>query len=383
MAVQLWTDDFLDLRRQVMDPLADEVIDYVYQEQDVEGVNKLMNDLVRNDGIPSDQLPLIVLDYLDKTEKLIDVDDSLIKKGEEVFTNYGPEILMILGFYSLPASYAAKKGVQVLYRTAYLTKRPVRRVFETTQMVIDVMTVGGLGPGGRGLRSAQKVRLMHAAIRRLLLTDREIPWNRETLGAPINQEDLAGTLMTFSFLVLEGLERLEIRLKPEEQEAYLHAWQAVGRVMGVDNELIPSNVQEAGILTGKIRQRQIAASVEGQLMTKALVDGMETLLPRPIQGLVPSMIHFFLDSDPFMKENIAKMLDVPPADWTKILVHIITEFSEFVNWFSERSNTSAALMRFFSRHFVEGLLEVERGGNRASFSIPEHLQDEWRLDPNR
>src|SRR6187549_451702 len=128
---------------------------------------------------------------------------------------------MLLCCYSLPSSYAARKGVQVLHRTAYLAKRPNRRLFETAQFIVDVLSPGGLGPLGHGQRTAQKVRLMHAAIRHLILHDPNTRWPADDLGVPINQEDLLGTLMTFTWLILDGLSRLGVRLTPQEQQAYL------------------------------------------------------------------------------------------------------------------------------------------------------------------
>src|SRR5262245_15657081 len=77
----------------------------------------------------------------------------------------GPEIIMTLFCYGLPSCYAAAKGVQVLALTTRLFSNPTRRVIETAQMVVDVMAPGGLAARGRGIRTAQKVRLMHAAVR--------------------------------------------------------------------------------------------------------------------------------------------------------------------------------------------------------------------------
>jgi len=57
----------------------------------------------------------------------------------------------------------------VLFETGELYQRPNRRVFETLQMVVDVMSPGGLAAEGRGSLTALKVRLMHAAVRKLLL----------------------------------------------------------------------------------------------------------------------------------------------------------------------------------------------------------------------
>ena len=63
---------------------------------------------------------------------------------------------------------------------------------------------GALDAGGAGIRSAQKVRLMHDAVRHLIL---EHGWD-PALGLPINQEDQLGTLLTFSAVILDGLRKL-------------------------------------------------------------------------------------------------------------------------------------------------------------------------------
>ena len=169
-------------------------------------------------------LPAPVLEYLAKSAAIINRAPGVATAGEQLFSEHGPEIMMLLCCYSLPSSYAAKKGVQVLHRTAYLAKRPNRRLFETAQFIVDVLSPGGLGPGGKGVRTAQKVRLMHAGIRHLILVDTKAPWSVDALGVPINQEDLLGTLMTFTWLILDGLAKLGVTLTPREQEAYLAAW---------------------------------------------------------------------------------------------------------------------------------------------------------------
>ena len=112
-------------------------------------------------------------------------------------------------------------------------------------MIFDAMSVGGLEPGGRGIRSVQKVRLMHAAVRCLI--QRSGQWNAEW-GAPINQEDLAGTLMTFSWTVVDAIEKLSVVVTPEEAEAYLHAWKVAGAVLGIRAELLPRDMSDAELL---------------------------------------------------------------------------------------------------------------------------------------
>lgn len=381
MSNVVWNDDFLNRMRLEGDAVADRVIDEIFQQGDLAAVNKAMAALICNDGIPAPSLPVGIRDYLITTAELPQVDQEKLLAGQRVFELYGPEILAILGFYSLPAAYAARKGVQVLYRTAYLLKRPVRRVFETAQMIVDVLVDGGLAPGGRGVRTTQKVRLMHGAVRKLTLKNPQQPWDMG-LGLPLNQEDLAGTLMTFSYLVLNGLERLNVELTTYQKESYLHCWQIVGHVIGIRPELIPDSLEDAEKLTRIIYDRQVAFSEEGCALTHALIEGMQEIIPdRIFEGLPPSMIHYFLNKDPITGKNIADMLRVPPANWTESALLALRALDTFTGWLSHESNFAIRAMRFFSRSFTEGLLRVERGGSRPPFFVPDSLQALWKLNP--
>ena len=51
-------------------------------------------------------------------------------------------------------------------------------------------------------------------------------------GYPINQEDLAGTLSTFSSVVLRGLELLGVMATDSEKYGYQQLWKFVGYYLG-------------------------------------------------------------------------------------------------------------------------------------------------------
>ncbi|MFO0547287.1 MAG: oxygenase MpaB family protein [Polyangiaceae bacterium] len=373
-----FSDETLDEMRERGDPEADAVISAVFADGETQAVNGLMASLVRNDGIPSEGLPEVVRAFLTKTSKMPDYESDSVRVAQETFAKYGPEVLVALGFYALPAAYAAKKGVQVLYRTAYLAKRPMRRVFETTQMVIDVLSPGGLAPDGAGVRTAQKVRLMHAAVRHLLLHDPERPWAAE-LGVPINQEDLAGTLMTFSYLVLDGLERLNVSLSDAQRESYQHAWGIIARIMGIHADLVPSTVAEAKELTTRIYKRQIAASDEGKALMTALLEGYEDLLPATfLKGVPRSLVHYFLDADPVTGSNISDLLGVPPADWTETVLRVAERLiAESEAVFGKDVNPMRLTTRRLGLEIVDALMSLERGGARPPFRVPADLRAGW------
>jgi hypothetical protein len=289
--------------------------------------------------------------------------------AQRTFAELGPEILMVLGFYSLPASYAARKGVKVLARTARLVDGPLRRVMETTQMVVDVMTPGGLEREGTGVATIVKVRLMHAAVRHLLRHDKGTRWDLEADGLPINQEDFAGTLTTFSTLIVEGLERMNVPMAPRDQQAWIECWGGIARMLGLREELIPATLDESRRLKDKIQSRQIEPSPEGRELTVALVEMYNRLVPGTwIDGISPSLMRQFLPA------HVADGLGVPKANFTRYVVGIMRRAAGW-GMFERRLR---ARFRRFNLAFIQALLNIERGGTRPAFAIPTHLADGWR-----
>jgi uncharacterized protein (DUF2236 family) len=368
------TDAILDAARTRGDDLADATVAEVFTAGDAGAVARLLATLMRDDQQPGALAPP-VLDYLQQTSGVIARSPEPVAAGERLFAEHGPEVLMLLCCYSLPSSYAARKGVQVLHRTAYLAKRPNRRLFETAQFIVDVLSPGGLGPSGRGVRTAQKVRLMHAAIRHLIRADTSVPWDANDLGVPINQEDLLGTLMTFTWLILDGLSRLGIRLTPQEQQAYLETWLAVGQLMGIEPRLLPQTVKDARDTTALIERRQVAESPQGREMTAALLGMMQTNLPHPFKSMPGCLIREFLPS------NVATFLGIPSHPLREELIRLADDAMRPLERFVDFEAKRHALVRTFSIHLLRSMLHVELDGQPARFALPDSLQEDWQIAP--
>jgi hypothetical protein len=368
MSIAVLTDAFLDRMREVADPPADRAIQAVFQSGDRAAVQRVLDTVQRNDEFVPDALPAPVRQYLEELPEIPEPEQALIQEGQDLFAEHGPEVMMILACYSLPAAYAARKGVQVLYRTGYLADRPNIRLFQTSQMVIDVMTPGGLGPKGRGRVTAQKVRLMHAAIRHLLLTDTKNPWPAE-FGVPINQEDLAGTLMTFTHVIHMGIEKLGIdRPWPP---GWLNAWQAVARILGIVDELIPTNPAQATELCETIDRRQVQPSPEGRALTQALLEMLAHYSPPGLKGMPAALMRLFLP------EPVAEGLDVPHHWFDEELLSIGVYFERVLERIAPSGSRRGAY-RTFGTHIVEMLVKAEVG-RRPEFRIPTNLRDTWQL----
>lgn len=152
---------------------------------------------------------------------------------------------------------------------------------------------------GSGYMSARKVRFLHAAMR-LMLQQGPPPqpaapaepartfmenaatrptWDVTELGVPINQEDLAFVLLTFGYLIPKGMETWGRKLPRAEKEAFLHLWRVVGHVMGIRDDLMTDDLDEAAALYEQILKRNGAGSPEGQILATAEMDFLRTYIP--------------------------------------------------------------------------------------------------------
>ncbi|MFN8412965.1 MAG: oxygenase MpaB family protein [Anaerolineales bacterium] len=369
-----WTNEFLDEMRFVADPLADEVVLSIIQSGGLDEFNKLIRHLVNNrDSLP-DTMPKIVRDYFEQTEILPEwVDMEKVVRGERVFDAYGPEMITMLFFVSLPYAYATKKGSHVLSITAELTRHVHRRIFRTAQFIMDVMQSGGLGASGRGVRSAQKIRLLHASIRYYI--SHKDQWREEwdsSWGLPINQEDMAGTLMDFSVGVMRGLKRSKIFLSPEEEEAYLHCWKVVGHIIGVRTDLIPESVEDAFDLAQTIIERQVGPSTSGKALSSDLIQFIQGFLPRLFFGF-PAVAIRYLSGN-----QIANVIESGPYNWTLGFLYFQIVLFGFIEKLKRIFPFALRYVRYLTWWLIDKMVLFEEGG-QTYFDIPDDLRRRWRL----
>ena len=379
-----WSDALLDPMRELGDPLADGPVATVLERGGADAVNALMQTLVRVDQPVPEEMPDEIRAYLVETLPLPDwADMGKIERGQQLFETWGLEIACCLFCASLPSAYAAAKGVQVLYLTARLATDPRRRVMETGQFLIDVGNVGGLDENGKGRRAIQRVRLMHAAVRHLIKARNELTpgmWHPDW-GTPINQEDLAGTRMSFSYVFCEPMRRLGVRVPAEDVEAYLHLWNVIGHLLGVRDELLVHDIADATALVDAIRRRQFEASPQGQELTRALLELMDELTPvHRLDGTIPPLIRHLIG------DETADLLLIPKSDLADHLgplarlakwffVHVLGQIERDLPRYQLASRMAAP----FGRDLLDTGLKLERGGDRASFDMPEHLARKWDL----
>ncbi|HVE86195.1 MAG TPA: oxygenase MpaB family protein [Myxococcales bacterium] len=369
-----WSDEQMESYRSAGDPLADAVVAELVRGGQVAAVNQLMGHLVTNEYPQPAGMPEVVKRYLAQTDALPEwADLALIQAGEQVFWRYGPKLVLILHCYSLPFCYLGANGAQVLVLTERLQSNPTRRILETAQMLVDVMQPGGLTAStGRGRCTIQKVRLMHAAVRALA---KEAPTWKPSYGLPINQEDLAGTLMSFAWIGLDGLEKLGVEVPAADREAYLHCWNVAGHLLGIRPELLPRDVRQAEGLALAVARHQFGPSEAGRALTRALVEMMEHILPGNIFDPLPGLLIRY-----FLGERWASWLGLEGSPNLELLAAPLRLFNLELGEALRQSRALTVLAERVGKLLVEAAVYVERGGTRPSFSLPTELRQQWGVN---
>jgi hypothetical protein len=397
MTVSRWTPEFLASMRQEMDPEADEVVRRIFEDGGPRALGGLHGELVRKDGLPVETLPPYLKEYLRATAEPGDSDPEALRMAEELLSSHGVIAFTILACASLPECYVDRPGVPVLWETQKLNTHVHRRCLETTRFVMGVMSPGGLEREGAGVRAAQKVRLMHASIRHLMLQTpdevlaggqaddisdvfRSHRW-KEELGMPLNQEDLAYTLQTFGWVTVRSLRRLGSGLTPDQEEAVIHLWNATGRMMGIREDLLPADVADAQALFEAIKARVAGESVEGRSLTAAVTGWAESHIPRALGHYrhVPRMMTRYLVDEP-----TAEMLGVPALtareeEVARTLTGVILEVEGHEERASRNSQHHRTAAEWLFRTMVKGLMKMPRGWERELFDVPDHLADAWQV----
>ncbi|GGU64991.1 hypothetical protein GCM10010211_32620 [Streptomyces albospinus] len=314
MAAGRWTDEQLNALRRTGDPLADAAISETYALGRQEQVRQTLLGFGRNSDAIPDGLPPQLQRYFEESAVLPGwADAALLDRSHVLLGRYQSQIVSTLLCGSLPLCYGCGNGAQVLARSQRLTSGVYRRLMETAQFVVDVLDKGGLGPDGRGLRSAQKIRLLHATMR--YHTSQLGDWDADTWGLPVNQEDLAGTLMSFSVEIPRGLARLGVELPRQDRDALFHTWRVIGHVLGVTGEVNPATFDDGTQMFDTILARQQRPTEAGTALTKAVLDFIRDVLPGPaFAGVGPTLIRHLIG------DEAADLVQVPAADATKALL---------------------------------------------------------------
>jgi hypothetical protein len=267
----------------------------------------------------------------------LEIDRSALRRSADLFATFGTEIAGALLLAALPQAYAAEWGASVLLASGGLNQGLQRRVQGTAQFLAIVTQHASSDEAADALwvppevgqsptsyphpppwRMCTVLRLYHESIRRYLagtsdLADvTDLPADRRKI---MNQEDLLGTLLTFTVSVFEVLEQFGLAWDAGDQDAYLHTWDVVGAYLGIGSRQVidgldpterqaivtwpgvrPPSREGTRDVLDLIRSREwmpttpgsqnsiMPAGRSGRLLVRALLDLLADAMPRRTRG---------------------------------------------------------------------------------------------------
>lgn len=341
-------------------------------------------------------------------------DRAKVERAEAIFTTYGPLSCTLLFCASLPECYVLPNLADVLHIAGQLEAHTEHRIRQTAAMIFPVMMRGGLmGDEGQGLAQVLKVRLIHATIRHLILrgspehvrglvparSDVGQPvgmhdalmrhgWNVDTQGLPCNQLELAYTLLTFGYVFLKGLRTMGQGLSTGDEEAYLHAWNVMGHVLGIHDDLMAHTMDEAATLFGQMQAHARRLPPDPDVrppLGRALMDTLERTLAVPVvRGLPVALTQWLVGAQTARDIGLAQRVPWATRVLFVALRELVTCIDTIGHWFTPRFSLSRLLTRAMGYHLLTKLLLDQT----RPLALPEHvLQNihstaaQWSDDP--
>ncbi|MEJ7559130.1 MAG: oxygenase MpaB family protein [Pedobacter sp.] len=267
----LYTDDFLDEMRLTADPFVDQFVAQVFSDEKAKlSLQQWMSKKSTAKMLAELQSTFPQFTFIAEASKLPEWSDpKRMAKGAAFFAIHSQQIMTLLGLLSLPYCYAAANGAMVLYLSELMRNQTGKRLYDTAIFVWEMMNPDAFSRNGKGYVEILKIRIRHAAGRYYVLKTGK--WEG-SWGVPINQEDMAGTNLSFSLLVIRGLRKLGINVTYTEQTAFIHLWSVVGQMLGMIPDMIPKDIKMAQQLELAIRRRQFKPSVQGVALTSSLTE---------------------------------------------------------------------------------------------------------------
>jgi len=170
------------------------------------------------------------------------VDADLLRRGQRALRAGGADGMYVARDVSLLGGYQFSGFNKTLLRTGALEKGSNTRFAETNQWALDVIADGELIPHGVGYQSTIRVRLIHAFVRRHVSAMAD--WRADEWGLPVNQTDMAATLVGALIAPPLGAMGMGLLTAPADLDAIAHVTRYVGWLIGVEDEWLPHSFRD-------------------------------------------------------------------------------------------------------------------------------------------
>lgn len=264
-------EKFAHLYYQV-DELGDKVVKETYQKLPYSEASALVHHYSRNKISENSEAPESLKKmFLQMQEIPYWFDENLANTGARFCMRSGTNALIILRDFTLMGGYDFAYLNKPLIFTGALKKGAVKRLKDTLEFWVHVTRENTLKINSEAYQLIVRTRLMHSYAR-LTIKKKIENWDYENWGEPINSWDMIATYTGFSLVTMQGLKKLGVKISEEEEKGVFHLWKYIGYLLGIPEEFLPENKQQA------VEQLYLWSSIQNKgdddsaQLAKALLD---------------------------------------------------------------------------------------------------------------
>ncbi|WP_443043350.1 oxygenase MpaB family protein [Streptomyces sp. NBC_00358] len=272
----------------VWDPVADDVASRLLGDGSIPAVNTAWESWTNNaDSLPSG-MPGYLTSYLTQVNKLPSwADAALLAASETLYTRLSSYLFVSESLGSGVLSTVIPREARAVYWSAGGADMKARAA-KTFTFGYDLHNGNAWKPAGHFLVTANKTRLVHAAVRLLLPTSTHFAATADQ-PKPISNGDILRTFHSVATVAHNNMRKWGIPLSATEQAADLHAWQVALHLLGVQDQFIPASWSDAQAQATQMLWPVVAPTAEGIDLARTLLGYVE----EPVAGLDTGFVSEF------------------------------------------------------------------------------------------
>ncbi|MFI9449974.1 oxygenase MpaB family protein [Amycolatopsis sp. NPDC052450] len=254
----------------VWDDEIDRIMAAVLEAGQVPSVNAAIGPWVdNNDPLPGG-LPADLAEYLQRVNKLPSwADPAKLRRAADFNRRKDTYLFMLYGLGSGIMSTVIPREAKSVYWSAGGADMQDRAA-KTFTFGYDLSDLNAFEPGGQFVVTANKTRLVHAAVRHLL--PQSAHWKAVAdERIPISNGDILVTFHSLGTFVHRKLREWKVPMSAADEAAFLHMWQVAIHLLGVREEFIPQTWAAAHAQSAQVLTPILSPSHEGKELAEDLL----------------------------------------------------------------------------------------------------------------
>ncbi|WP_103352206.1 oxygenase MpaB family protein [Amycolatopsis sp. CA-128772] len=262
----------------------------------VPAVNTALRPWANNGDALPPGLPADLAAYLGRVNRLPSwADAAKLRRAADFNRRKDTYLFLLYGLGSGIMSTVIPREARSVYWSAGGADMQDRAA-KTFTFGYDLSDLNAFEPTGQFVVTANKTRLVHAAVRHLLP---QSPHWRAVADeqVPISNGDILVTFHSLGTFVHRKLREWHVPMSAADEDAFLHQWQVAIHLLGVRDEFIPKTWAEADAQSAQVLTPLLAPTDEGKELAADLLGLTAQIDLGVTRGFLDEFVRYVLSDE--------------------------------------------------------------------------------------